>query len=386
LSTSPRFSESWASVLIDLLRAMAALMVLADHWRNFFFVDFSSLTVAHHWIYMTPYALTNIGHQAVIIFFLLSGLLIAGSVLRALNLNRWTWRGYVTHRLVRLWIVLLPGLLLCAWWDGLGIALTATHPLYVGFAGNRMMQDVVHQRRMSYFWGNLFFLQGLKVPTFGSNSALWSLANEFWYYVLFPLGAVALWKGQRFAVRVCSGLLFVAIAFWLRGTLLPSFPIWLAGAALVKLPKPPVSKWSRLVIACVYIPVVVIVAEGRLQTSILLLDYMVAVATGLLLWVFLSATSVAPATRTVRAIRWLARGSFSLYVLHMPFLAFAAAYLVGTRRWQPTLPHILTASSVLVLTVLYAFFLAQFTEFRTDRVRRWLELNFPTATGQGTSH
>ena len=40
------------------------------------------------------------------------------------------------------------------------------------------------------FWGNLVFLQTILVPTYGTNALLWSLANEFWYYMLFPLLAV----------------------------------------------------------------------------------------------------------------------------------------------------------------------------------------------------
>jgi peptidoglycan/LPS O-acetylase OafA/YrhL len=382
LSASPRFSNTWASVLLDLLRAIAAFVVLGEHWRNFFFVDFSALSATHRLIYAVPYALTDIGHQAVVIFFLLSGLLISGSVFRALNLNRWTWRGYATHRLVRLWIVLLPGLVLCAMWDGLGVSLPATRALYFGDAGNRMMHNVAYQRLPGYFLGNLFFLQGLTVPTFGSDTALWSLANEFWYYVLFPLVVIALWKGQRFAGRVCCALLFVVIAFWLRFTLLPSFPIWLAGALVLKLPALPNSARMRWVAALLYVPIVVALALIGRHLDILLTDYLVTIATAALLWVLLSARSVAPANWIVRAIRFLARGSFSLYIAHMPILAFAAAYLVGNSRWQPSPFHVLAASTVLAFTLIYAFVIAYFTEFRTDRVREWIELNLPAVTGQ----
>jgi hypothetical protein len=41
------------------------------------------------------------------------------------------------------------------------------------------------------FLGNMGFLQGIFVHTAGTNLALWSLANEFWYYIAFP-PAVAL--------------------------------------------------------------------------------------------------------------------------------------------------------------------------------------------------
>jgi peptidoglycan/LPS O-acetylase OafA/YrhL len=377
LSTSPRFAETWASVLLDLLRAVAALMVLGEHWRNFFFVDFSSITLPHRWLYASPYALLDTGHQAVVIFFLLSGLLISGSIFRMLNFNQWSWRNYATHRLVRLWIVLLPGLLLCAMWDSLGVSLKATGALYLGDAGNHMMHDVAYQRHFAYFLGNLFFLQGISVPVFGSDSALWSLANEFWYYVLFPLGLLAMWKGQRFAIRICYGLLFAGIAFWLRNTVLSAFPIWLAGVLVLKLPGRPLSVRMRWMAALLYVPIVVACAHFGRHVPILVSDYLLAVATAVLLWIFMSGTSVAPANNTVRTIRFLARGSFSLYVVHMPLLAFIAAYLVGNSRWQPTPIHLLMGSTILALTLVYAFLVAYFTEFRTDRVRRYIELKLP---------
>ena len=49
---------------------------------------------------------------------------------------------------------------------------------------------------------NAFFLQTIVGPTFGSNGPLWSLAYEWWYYVLFPLALGAVWPivngGWRF--------------------------------------------------------------------------------------------------------------------------------------------------------------------------------------------
>jgi peptidoglycan/LPS O-acetylase OafA/YrhL len=244
-----------------------------------------------------------------------------------------------------------------------------------------MMHNVAYQRQITVFFGNLFFLQGLTVPTFGSNGALWSLANEFWYYLLFPLGLFALLNSQRFAVRFCCGLLFVVIAFWLWGTLMSRFPIWLAGALLATLPAPSVSPRIRWVAALTYAALIVSLGLSARHLAFLVFDFLFAIGTGALLWVFVSSTSVARPTRTVRAIRFLARGSFSLYVVHMPLLAFVAAYCVGASRWQPTPMHLLEALTILALTVAYAFVIAYFTEFRTDRVRAWIELRFPTLTG-----
>src|SRR4029079_13829876 len=42
-------------------------------------------------------------------------------------------------------------------------------------------------RRASAFVMNAVFLQGFAAPTFGSNSALWSLSYEAVFYLCYPL-------------------------------------------------------------------------------------------------------------------------------------------------------------------------------------------------------
>ena len=59
---------------------------------------------------LAAYGISNLGHQAVIIFFALSGYLVGGSVINAIRRSEWSWVRYLTQRLVRLWLVLLPAL------------------------------------------------------------------------------------------------------------------------------------------------------------------------------------------------------------------------------------------------------------------------------------
>ncbi len=96
-----RFSDQWTSVHFDLLRGLAAIFVLIGHWRNLFFLDFSELTV-HRALLFVPYILTGAGHQSVILFFVLSGYFIGGTVFRAIEQDRWEWSGYLLRRFVRL--------------------------------------------------------------------------------------------------------------------------------------------------------------------------------------------------------------------------------------------------------------------------------------------
>jgi len=376
--SAPRrgFSRTTASVLLDLTRGVAALLVLTSHWRDLFFVDFPETYRRSHLLgrmVAVPYLLFGAGHEAVVIFFVLSGYLISGSIFRLLQRGEWNWRVYLTHRMVRLWIVLLPGLLLCAFWDRLGLGIHASLPLYFGLGGNGIVTDVTGKLSAQVFFGNLFFLHPMLVPTYGSDSALWSLPNEFWYYILFPLGVVAVRREFRWSTRGVCAVMFLAAAWFVRGGILWMAPVWLMGSVLAMIPAPKLGAWARWTALALYLPAVfcskAIVLPGYTG------DYLLGVCTALFLWAMLSATREAedrsPAVRTARG---LARFSYTLYVMHLPVLVFAAAVLVGTVRWSVSPVHVAVAAAVLLATTLYALGVATLTEFHTDRVRRWVEL------------
>jgi peptidoglycan/LPS O-acetylase OafA/YrhL len=230
-----RFTDSWASVHFDLLRGLAAIVVLLEHWRNLFFVDFPQLTEHKAWL-AVPYVLSRAGHQSVVFFFVLSGFLVGGTVFRALHSGEWRWSEYLLRRVVRLWTVLLPALLLCLLWDRLGLLIGYAPGLYGGRVPNHMTYNVIPALTPHVFFGNLFFLQTIRCSVFGSDAALWSLANEFWYYILFPLGCIALWPRVGWLRRVTCAAGFTAVAWFLPKGILLGFPIWFAGAALVKVP------------------------------------------------------------------------------------------------------------------------------------------------------
>ena len=203
IKTKLAFSRTNASVLLDLLRGVAAFLVVIGHGRGYLFADYNQ--VPNHSIWVSgPYLITKAGRQAVIVFFVLSGYLIGGSVLRSVKSGLWNWPSYLTHRLVRLWVVLLPGLLLCAMWDHLALSHHLAPALYRAGADNHMSVNVAARLTPLIFVQNLFFLQVSVADTFGSDSALWSLAYEFWFYLLFPLGLFALARQTQPRKRIVS--------------------------------------------------------------------------------------------------------------------------------------------------------------------------------------
>jgi peptidoglycan/LPS O-acetylase OafA/YrhL len=369
----PSFSDTWASVSLDLLRGLAAILVLVDHWRNLFFLNYHELRV-HRLFFAVPYTLTAAAHEAVVIFFVLSGFLIGGTVRRAIERGEWSWTSYLTHRLVRLWIVLLPGLMLCFLLDRVGLAFAASRSLFPG--------DAAENDTVSAFVGNLFFLQGVFVPAFGSDGPLWSLANEFWYYILFPLGLLAVFPSTRPRTRLFSAALFLVLCLGLRTTLLPLFPLWLLGAALFGLPRPPLGALLRWLAVAAYVPIVFLCTylHGILG---IVSDYILGAATATLMWTLLCASQTAPAgAGKVRFSRGLARFSYTLYVVHFPLLMLIAAVVVGDRRWAPTSVHIAAGLGILAVTVAYAYGIAALTEFHTDRVRMWVERRLGVSTAR----
>jgi peptidoglycan/LPS O-acetylase OafA/YrhL len=382
-SSPVRFTATWASVHFDLLRGLAALFVLLEHWRNLFFVDFPQI-VAHRLPLALLYILGSAGHQSVILFFVLSGYFIGGTVFRSFERNQWNWSGYLLRRIVRLWTVLVPALLLCLFWDRFGIYLGRAPALYSGQVQNNMVGNVAPMLAPHVFFGNLFFVQSILTPLFGTDGALWSLANEFWYYILFPLGLVALWRTQKLTHRILSAALFALTAWFIGTNIVLSFPIWLAGVALFKLPPPSFTprtgRYLRSGASLLY--AIAFFAFGRLPTITgLQRDYLLTFITTLFLWILLSAdVPYPPHARAVLVSRESARFSYTLYAAHVPLLVFLTALIVGDSRWYPTSTTLLAGLGILLVALAYSWGLAFLTEFRTDAIRVRLERLFGIAT------
>lgn len=215
---------------LDMARGLAALAVAFGHARAFFFVDFSS--VASPGLFSKLfYFLTGLGHQAVVVFFVLSGYFIGGAVANSAEEGRWSWKRYGINRLCRLWVVLLPALVLTLFWDKLGGYVADGRGYNGSFMGLiHSGPEVAEDGGAWAFLRNLFFLQTITGPAFGSNRPLWSLAYEFWYYLLFPLAymAVAPVNALR-AKRVLYLIIFCVILILLPNALIFSGLIWCIG-------------------------------------------------------------------------------------------------------------------------------------------------------------
>ncbi len=310
------------------------------------------------------------------VFFVLSGYLIAGSVRRSVQRGEWDWRGYAMQRLTRLWVVLLPGLLICAACDWVGMRSGWAPRLYAGLSGDHLVANVVRDYNWSAFGRTALFLQGITGRVFGSDGPLWSVGYEAWYYVMFPLGLFAVMlRGWARAVLLAA---LLAVAAAQGREMLALFPVWLAGAALTLLPRSKAGAPLRRVAGAFYLPVFLAAGRfGRVGAApasrlSLLTDYGVGLATVGLIWLLLSARQVQTGATWERMGRGLARFSYTLYVVHVPLLVLLAAWAGRDRRWLPDAVHLAAATGLLVVVLGVAWVVAWATEFRTGWVRSWI--------------
>jgi peptidoglycan/LPS O-acetylase OafA/YrhL len=394
-SRLPRSLSGAASAHLDLIRAVAAWLVMWGHLRNLFFVDFEYVEHGGRLVKVI-YFLTGFGHQSVVVFFVLSGFLISATVIKRFVSGSWSWRGYAIDRLTRLYVVLIPGLLFGLLWDKTGSAIFASTGLYsqplAGF-GSSIVQSRI---TLPAFVGTLAFLQTLASPVFGSNGPLWSLANEFWYYALFPVGLAALvaWTKRRIRQAVLLSVLAIAIAAFVKTPILSGFLIWMAGCALVVV-------YSRfdlrkgfwliayLLIASTAVFACLVASRTR-NSGALASDIALGVTFSVFLFGILQIEPRRHQEGYAKVAHLLAAFSYSLYVLHFPLLLFVRAWLVPSLRWQPNIPHLFCGLMIGTVTLLFAWSVSIFTEKKTATVRAWMDSVVPryskASVGQQTAY
>jgi peptidoglycan/LPS O-acetylase OafA/YrhL len=357
---------------------VSALAVMLGHVRGLFFVDYPNLS--HPPLLIRGlYEVTGFGHQAVIVFFVLSGYFIGTSVCDSLDARRWSWRTYLVNRLTRLQLVLLPALVLGAVWDQLGMRLPQAASFYYGGLYKYYWPSVALRSTVPVFFGNLFFLQSVVSPVFGSNGPLWSLSYEFWYYILFPalmLAAVS-WIGARHRVLYLG---FALVVFWFVGPSISLyFLIWLAGAAVGRLRR---TQWLQAPRRLAFTTA----AGGMLFASVLTwirvgpisseagADFIICVCFGLWLFLLLHGTREDPPPAYARTAKTISGFSYTLYLVHFPALLLLRGLLDPSGNWQPDPLHLLYGLGIAILISGYAYLVAEFTEARTAVVRRRLLL------------
>jgi peptidoglycan/LPS O-acetylase OafA/YrhL len=186
------------SSYLDVLRVVAAMTVLVNHYLpSLFGVDPSFIP----------------GHDAVIVFFVMSGYVIAYvSEERDRPLARFT-----IHRLARLWSVLIPSLVLSL----LAAILVGNETVAIPGSAISSPGGFVSASLKSLLFIGESWMDSTSAPY---NAPTWSLNYEAWYYAIFA--------AFTFARRRWRWSLAVVLAFVAGPRVVLLFPCWLLGVWL----------------------------------------------------------------------------------------------------------------------------------------------------------
>jgi len=295
------------SLYLDSLRVIATVLVFVGH---FSYKQFSGGYLEK--VGMFP-------HDAVIIFFVLSGFVIT-YVIENKDKNI---KDYFLSRFARIYSVLLPALILTLVLDIIGREFSAGNYIHYGTYN---LMEVLEKT-----FANGMFLQeiGNQSIRFFSNGPLWSLGYEVIYYVIFGL---LYYKGKSNKLKFGVGLLLVV---FYKVSLL--FPIWLLGSFAYKLKDKNIFSKKMSYFLFITTPIVFILFKkfGILSfvdipslgySRLLVGDYI----TGIILFINILSIrnmKLELLEKCSIIIKYFANFSFSIYLYHFPILIFLISIL-----------------------------------------------------------
>ncbi|WHY85187.1 acyltransferase [Neobacillus novalis] len=334
-------NDSKASRILDLIRFLASLVVFLFH----FYIPLP-------------------GYQVVMIFFVLSGYFISSSVLKAINDNKWSWFNYFLNRLIRLWIVLLPSLILTFLWAKVQFSIFGE-------------SKISNYLSWKIFFGNLFFLQGISVPVYGLNGPLWSLSYEFWYYIIFPCLVLIIYSRKK-SMKVFYAVIVIIILAFIGLKMNEYFLVWLLGA-IIPFVKPMRFKINVINHLTIFLSAILVLISMKAYAVFvnhpnlqILPDLCIGIAFSFFLYFVISFFNNTSGKSKMNIPKYLAAFSYTLYLTHYPLAHFILTWRASKYWTYSGIESYVIKIMVMVVVILYAWLLGLLTEKHTEKVRKLL--------------
>lgn len=340
------------SIYLDLIRFLAAMVVLLHHFSDILF--------------NSPYRIFNIGHEAVVIFFVLSGYVIAYSV----DIKSYSSRAYFVARFSRIYSVAIPAIFLAIIADLIGTSYCREcyQDIYIA-----LDYPVIRFLSSITFTGELWFISILSF----SNIPYWSINYEVFFYVFFGV--------MIYAPKKHKVLLLVLLSLLAGPKILIMLPLWLFGVYLYKHRPQNISTTIAIVMWLLTLIIMYFLIAFDLKNIItkyitgsitnifpyyaqlnlagskyFAFDYLFSLVFGANLIYSLEVCKKVSydfaLTKIGNTIRFLANRTFSIYLFHFPLLGLFNALLPAMDN------NLLRWSSILLATLVSIFILSTYTE------------------------
>jgi peptidoglycan/LPS O-acetylase OafA/YrhL len=336
------------SLYLDLVRPAAAFTVLLSH------VAYRTLPGEQ------PGVVTSSGVQAVDIFLVLSGFVIA----HVCATRESDIRSYFVRRAARIYSVVIPALILTATADFIGVRTNVSlyQEGFQAFSPGLLIRCV-------FFLGEQW--NAHRFP--GSNSPYWSLGFEVWYYIAFG--------GFVFSPHRWRWIVVSIVLVFIGPKVTLMFPVWLMGVATYHVcttRRFPLAAGWTLFIGSIAIMILYEAlphsplpqfANATLEMPRLWStgqDYFVGVlfSVHLIGFASVSTTFAGWLDRNSRWIRWISGATFSIYLAHLPVVYL----LMAISPWPRS--SSLTVALLLTVTPTACLLFAEVSERRKDIWRR----------------
>ena len=353
---------------INFFRWFSAFIVVISHSRRLFFEDYSVISSDYITVKIF-YFLTGFGHQAVIIFFVLSGFLVAGNFYRKGSISRSSLISYSIDRFSRIYPPLIFALILTFF---ISYTIDITDKNFIFNLGHsEKLQNTSYD--FITFLGNIFALQTIYVSEYGLNLPLWSLAYEVWYYIWLPFIYI-LFKSNKGIVHKNVIIIFILFLMFFVGIKVSLyFFIWLLGSSLAYIK----ISHNRFTISCALIIFLMTLFISRFkffEFNIFFYDITVAIS-----FVFLlSATAKINALGNFfnRFNKKMADFSYTLYLIHYPIVIFIGFifnnYFNYSLYLEPNFLNFCFFLLLVIFSTLISFFAGNYVEGKTHIIRNYL--------------
>jgi len=327
------------SLYLDVLRIWAAVVVLVSHMGYTRFTN-------GRWLWVRE---LNLGSDAVVLFFVLSGLVIALTA----ETKDSNIRVFGFNRITRILSVALPALVIGFALDRLG---AHSYPEFYALGWYERVpfaEQLFRGLSFSNEWGS-----GIRL---GSNGPYWSLSYEVAYYAIFAIAFYL--RGILRATLIALLTVVVGLNIMILA------PCWIVGVVVWKcirnayIPALAVDLPTLLS----YYTIVTLGIEGMRFSDEFIWNWLLAFAFGIHLMGAICLLKKEPSPKRARQIRWLAGGSFSLYLMHYPLLQFFGPALA------PSGLPILDDVALFIITILLCLGFAQVFERTLPKQRRALQ-------------
>lgn len=350
---------------IDWMRFLAALEVFLFHLRGSVFEPYDQFAPAHKNVVVIGwFAITHFGGEAVLFFFVLSGYLVGGGLIERVRAGSFRPRDYAIDRATRMLVPFVPAL-------AAAVALQFFKNESVSAAG---------------IVGNLASLQGVLVEPYPYIGVDWSLAYEFWFYILGGALAACLlaprWRPFAIAFAAAGFLVFCVLDrdllfCWMLGALASQIelkqmrPAWLLfGAVLTSVGLFLANELFAGFRAHFFSSSTINVSLTRLMITIGML---------IVLRNLVMLRPRSPVARRLDALGTrLAAFSYSLYLVHALLLAFCVHLGMPTQQ-DMTTRSLAQYGGYIVFIPLTAYAFYWLFERHTNAVRRFLKRRLPGA-------